>query len=96
MQPACFSKEERAGFFLFAPKDNSMADQKKFEVSKVTTTDGRAFYTRETDRAKLIALPKVKRIEDAWMTEEEFNAIPASQDAEAFFKGEAKAARESE
>jgi hypothetical protein len=73
-----------------------MTDQKKFEVSKVTTEDGQTFYTRETNRAKLITLSGVKRIEDARMTEEEFNAIPASRDAEAFFKGEARSARAGE
>jgi hypothetical protein len=68
----------------------------KIEVSRVTTEDGRTFYTRETDRSKLVTLPGVKRIEDAWMTEEEFSAIPASPDAAAFFNGEAKSARAGE
>jgi hypothetical protein len=68
----------------------------KIEVSKVTTQDGQTFYTRETDRAKLLTLPGVKRIEDAWMTEEEFAAIPATPDADAFFKGDAKSARAGE
>lgn len=78
----------------FSPNKNNMAD--RIEVSKVTTEAGQTFYTRETDRAKLLTLPGVRRIEDAWMTEEEFNAIPASEDAEAFFKGEAKTARAGE
>lgn len=94
MQPACFSKEERAGFSLLYRKTIQMAD--KIEVSKVTTESGQTFYTRETDRAKLLMLPGVKRIEDARMTEEEFGAIPASEEARAFFNGEGKAARSGE
>lgn len=62
-----------------------MAEKEKIEVAKVTTHDGRVFYTRELDRSKLLPLPGVQRIEDARMTEEEFNTIPASQEAIDFF-----------
>lgn len=71
-----------------------MADKQQY--TKVTTESGQTFYTRETNSAKLMTLPGFKRAEDVWMTEEEFNAIPASPDAEAFFKGESKSARAGE
>ena len=63
-----------------------MASDKK-QFNKVTTFDGRTFYTDELDRSKLMILEGVKRIEDAWMTQEEFYAIPASAEAQEFFSG---------
>jgi hypothetical protein len=83
-----------AGLSAFVSKENHMSD--KIEVSKVTAESGQTLYTRETDRARLLTLPGVKRIEDAWMTEDEFNAIPASPEAEAFFGGKQSAARAGE
>lgn len=97
MQPRSGERQNlfsAAGLFLFVPKANHMGEKKEF--SKVTTEQGQTFYTRETDRAKLLMLPGVKRIEDAWMTEEEFNAIPASPETETFFGGNSSAARAGE
>ena len=64
-----------------------MAEAKKIQVSKVTDSGGRVFYTRELDRSVLLALPNASRVEDAWMSEEEFDAIPATDEARAFFAG---------
>lgn len=64
-----------------------MAEQRKIEVAKVTTSDGRVYYTRELDRSKLLILPGVQRVEDAWMTEEEYDALPATEEARDFFAG---------
>ena len=64
-----------------------MAESKKVTVSKVTAEGGRVFYTRESDRSKLLILPGVRRVEDCLMTEEEFEAIPATDEAKAFFDG---------
>ena len=61
-------------------------DEKK-QFAKVTTFDGRVFYTRELDRAKLLPLPGVRRVEDVWMTEDEYNQFPATTEAADFFQG---------
>jgi hypothetical protein len=66
-----------------------MANEKK-QFSKVTTFDQRVFYTRELDRAQLLTLPDVQRVEDVWMTEEEYEAIEPSAEARSFFSGEPK------
>lgn len=63
-----------------------MANEKK-EFAKVTTADDRVFYTRELDRSKLLTLPGVRAVQDVWMTEEEFDAIPATPEAKDFFAG---------
>lgn len=68
-------------------------DQPKIKVNKITTTGNEVFYTREQDRGKLWTLPGVQRIEDAEMTEEEYNAIPATDASKSFFAGQANVSR---
>lgn len=64
-----------------------MGEQQKKQVAKVTDAGGRVFYTRELDRSKLLTLPGVRRVEDAWMTDEEYEALPATEEAKNFFAG---------
>jgi len=68
----------------------------KIQISKLTTMSGQQFYTKDTDRAKLLLLPGVKRIEDSWMTEEEYAQIPTSQEAVNFFNSSQGGTRASE
>ena len=62
-------------------------EKTKIEVAKVTTVDSRVFFTRALDRSVLMTLPGVQRVEDAWMTEEEYNTLPATDEARDFFSG---------
>lgn len=62
-----------------------MAEKKR--VAKVTDAGGRVFYTRELDRSKLMVLPGVKRVEDVVMTDEEYEALPETEEAKSFFAG---------
>lgn len=60
---------------------------KEERVAKVTDAGGRVFYTRELDRSRLMVLPGVRRVEDVVMTTEEYEALPATEEAKDFFAG---------
>ena len=64
----------------------------KIRVTKITTVGGDVHYTRELDRSKL-RMPGIARMEDAEMTEDEFNAIPATEVSRRFFAGDNIAGR---
>jgi hypothetical protein len=62
-----------------------MPKPKQIKIAKITTELGHVFYTREPDQLKESALKEVKQMEDVWMTEKEYNAIPATQESHVFF-----------
>ncbi len=56
------------------------------EVMKITTRDGAVWHSNRTsDLAKLWAKPEVVTVEKVWMTDEEYQAIPASNASATFF-----------
>jgi hypothetical protein len=56
------------------------------EVMKITTRDGSTYHTNRTsDLATLWAKPEVVMVEKVRMTDEEYQAIPASNASATFF-----------